>query len=148
MRIERVADYKKIISTCYAEDEALVNRWHQSAGGGLEKCIEDEFSALQSISAQIFRIEDSLGLAGYFAKEIYGEKDHLTGFFLMPRLRNTFGRRQFWACVEANFRRPFICSLYENNRPAVRFIESRGAKKVREHVQLPEGLAVLYRLGE
>lgn len=139
-------DYKKILAECFAADNALLTKWHVVSGMGLESCVEKTFADLQDAGVIFFKILDGDKLVGYFGKEVYGEKQYLTGFFLMPQFRNEGSRGNFWNLIESHFNIPFFCGLYEKNIPANKFIQSQGGRPVRR-VALSDGEAVLYKIG-
>jgi hypothetical protein len=146
MRAEVVKDYKPILSQCFSTDDDLLNKWHIVAGKGQAACVEKTFLDLQDAKVKFFKILHDESLAGYFCKEIFGDKQYLTGFFLMPEFRNEAMRLRFWAIIEMNFKLPFYCGLYEKNVPANKFIQSQGGKLIKR-VAIPDGKAVLYKVG-
>ena len=145
MKIEVIEDYKPIIAECYAGDEALINKWHQVAGSGLQSCVDKEFSDLRSVNVEFYRVTEGETLIGYFCKEEIQGFDALTGFFLMPSFRTNEMKLQFWQLVESNFNRPFFVGLYEKNLPAKKYIESKGGTPFKRST-LPDGDAVLYKV--
>lgn len=146
MTFERVENYRPVLRECFAADEALLRRWHIVAGKGLNACVDKTFRDLQVAGVTFYKVVAEDELVGYFAKENFYDKEFLTGFFIMPDLRNDEVKLRFWSLLKSQFEVPFHCGLYEKNLPANKFIKSRGGREV-ERVHLKDGNAVHYIIG-
>ena len=146
MRIEKTQNYRPVLHECFKSDEELLKQWHIFAGKGLSACVERTFRDLQIASVQFFKVVVADELVGYFAKEACGDKEYLSGFFLMPDMRTDEVKKTFWNLVRSQFDQPFFCGLWEKNIPACKFIESRGGRNV-QRIRLADGEAVLYKIG-
>lgn len=143
---EVVKNYKELIQFCFLTDSDLTEKWHISAGKGINTCVEKTVNDLKDCQTQVFKVTDGDDIVGYFGKEICYGNIFLTGFFITPKFRTAIGRNDFWQSIESELPKPFFCGVYEKNIPANKFIKSRSGTLIKS-LDLPDGPASYYRIG-
>lgn len=136
MNVMPLTDYKEIIQHCFSQDQDLLGKWHIRAGQGLKKCVEQTFDDMTKADVEFFVIFQERDLVGYFGRERSDTAEFLTGFFVMPKYRNSKSMKTFWKIIQSKFGPTFFCGLFEKNLPAIEFIKKNKGEpmaKIKHH---------------
>ena len=113
-------DRETLVRSAYAEDLDLLNKYHQSAGQGLDVCVADTLDAIQP-TTRFFKIENEFGAyVGFFGFALPIEDQWvLEGFHLRNQFRTPEYKKAFWDLISDTFNNEFYTSTGANNTRAI-----------------------------
>lgn len=133
-------EIERSIREAYLFDSALLDKWLNVAGSGLDACVKDQVHALtDSPSFVFYRVEENGKYVGYFGHEHGGA--FMATIFILPEYRPR--KAEFWKQVEAQMMPFWRTGGYHKNQPACKFYEKMGGQKVGQ-INTPHGPVTVF----
>lgn len=130
MQYRQVRKYQSLIQECYASDHALINKFHITAGTGLDNCIDNTLVVLRSKAhkLKIFEVLEDGKRVGYFGSAKKTDPPILNTWFVMPEYRNPVKLSLFWKVIIYHFKSSFMTAIYSKNTRAESFLLRGGCE--------------------
>lgn len=109
-------NYEPVVRAIYGDDIEFLNKYHQSAGQGLDIAVADTMANITKTS-RFFKVETTLGaLVGFFVMaDPIDDKLVLEGFHIVKVFRTPKYLEAYWELVRQSFDSDFYTSVSENN---------------------------------
>lgn len=118
-------NFKSVLSECFSTDPILVEKYHISAGEGLEACVEKTFEDLMKANVSFYVVSSEKETIGFFGIEHIDNYKALTGFFIKPEYRSL--KKDFWKTIQKTMdNKSFLCGVYNKNTRAIKFLKEMG----------------------
>lgn len=129
--------YREYLKNLFSSDKDFLMDFHNHNNLSLEECVDITLDCFKKASNfKLFEIKIDNKNIGFFGKEIYNNKEFLTGFFIKPEFRKkeTINKvvKDF---IYPNFNNGFFCGIYSKNKKAMKFIEKIGGISLSEDSQ-------------